>query len=158
MNLGPRFAFTRFALLASAVGHALGPGSHAWAVAACLLVGSAASFHLVGLWDPTAYARMRRKHGWSLLVFHGGNVLLHLAPLCYAAVVRPPTGLRWTHGAAAAVLHGGWGLLVSGGTMRLDGVYVPLSPGVWYRLWAAGLGMEVLYAVGCSSTNVSSVL
>ena len=82
---------------------------------------------------------MRRSRGWSMLVFHGGHQLLHVLPTAVMIGAGPPP--RWSAGLAAALVHAAWALMVSGGTLNLDTVYVPLPTRAWRRLlylaWAA---------------------
>lgn len=45
--------------------------------------------------------------------------------------------------AVAAALHLGWGLAVSRGTLRLDGVYVPMPAATWRAMWAIAAATEL---------------
>lgn len=152
--------FTVVALAMTTAGWILGPDSHVWAVATCLLVGTALSFSVVPLLDASAYGRMAERNGWTMWEFHVGNAVLHYLPLAAVWYVSWPAQSddvydnakrgqgsgegRWQHGVAAAAVHFVWAMWHSRGTMCLDAMYVPLEPRHWAVLWAVALGSEVL--------------
>ena len=136
--------FTTIALVTTALGLALGMQSHTWAVATCLLWGTAVSFCCAPLLDATVYPRMRARRGWSWSFFHAGNVALHIAPLALT-VAHPPTHATPAHGLAAAAVHAAWGRCVGGSHLCLDDVYVPMH--TWTPLWCTAWGSEVATGV-----------
>lgn len=142
MSLAHARRFTTIALAISVYGLAF--DADAWAVGACLLWGSATSFSCAPFFDGTVYTRMRKANGWSRALFHAGNGVLHLLPLVVTCT-HPPRA-SWHHGVVAAFVHFFWGLLISGGTLRLDDVYVPLPPAAWHILWGITLATEVIVA------------
>jgi hypothetical protein len=101
--------------------------------------GVVASFTCAPVFDPTVYARMRRKHGWSIAYFYVGHILLHLLPLWFAiARLARPTRRQ---SAIAVGLHGAWFAFAD-----LDRLYVPLRDGVWLRLFAIAVVAELACA------------
>lgn len=141
--------FTHITLALALWGLWRGVDSHAWAVAVCLLWGSLLSFTAAPLVDPTVYARMRRKNGWSTLVFHAGNLVLHVAPLG-VTFSWPPTDMTLAHGVVAVLTHAAWGVWAGGATLCLDDVYVPLHDWrvPWGVAWASEIGAAVVWASG----------
>lgn len=118
----------------------------AQAVCACAMVGSLASFEAA---PSDLHARNRASIGVPPLAYWAGHYALHLLPL---ALLRPPTARVLPHGATAAALHLAWGWAVSGGTLRLDRVYVPAAPAVWRSLWCVALvGDLVGYPLLCGA-------
>ena len=142
MNLGPRFSFTRFTLLLTALGFCQGPSSFAWATSTCLLAGVAISFSSVPMFDSTAYERMRIKYDWSMTVFHAGHILLHILPFCYT-LYNPPLSLDMSHGISAVAIHATWGWFFSSGSFCMDKIYVPMKPKSWLYTWAIALSTEL---------------
>lgn len=106
------------------------------AVAGCLFRGVAASFFVAPLLDRTAYARLARKLGVSMALFHVGNVALHGVPLAWTRWIDPvPESL--THRRVAVATFFAWAAYHTEGTFCLDDVYVPLRPWQWAVLWFA---------------------
>ena len=137
--------FTFIALALALTGLWCGPDSHTWAVAVCTLWGALLSFSVAPLVDSTVYERMRRKHDWSLAVFHGGNLALHVTPVILTLYVIP-MNMALLHGVVAAGLHAAWGVYVGGPTLRLDDVYVPLCDWSvpWTTAWVGELGTSLI--------------
>tara|TARA_B100000683_G_scaffold139022_1_gene135441 strand:- start:1392 stop:1913 length:522 start_codon:yes stop_codon:yes gene_type:complete len=146
--------FTYIMLAWCAAGVRAGVRSEAFCVFACLAGGCLASFGAAPLFDRSANARMARRLRVSLALYYGGHVALHVLPAVagLALVDRGRVGAR--HGAAAALLHGGWGLLASGGTMNLDEVYVPMQPRHWRCMWLLAIGAELAWPALCQITGV----
>lgn len=138
------YAFTHVMWGTLVAGHVW---EEAWSVATCLAWGCLVSFSTAPLLDSSVYSRMRKRRGWSMPLFHTGNVLLHVLPLFWVSWIRPPRTLTLTHGIVAAIIHGTWGGVVSGGTFRLDDVYVVMPATHWYCMWLVAWTTEVMVAV-----------
>jgi len=92
------------------------------------------SFHAVLLVDSGAHRRLGQHVGVELLPFTLGNLLVHGVP-CVWTVVFPPQRLAWYHGVSTMLAQGLWGLLVTGGSYKLDDIYAPNAPNIWRTLW-----------------------
>jgi hypothetical protein len=141
-------AFTRVVLGACAASYARGAGSRLWAITTCLVWGTLLSFAAARVLDRTAYARIAARNGWSMRVFHAGNVVVHVLPAC-ATLAWPPTASRCpTDGVLAVFVHATW-LASVAGFAGLDELYVPLSPRVWRALFAVAFLAELLAPCVC---------
>lgn len=130
--------YTRIVLLLFAI-------SHLWnletlrGVAVASQWGVACSFTCAPVFDHYVYMRMRRKHGWSVLFFYAGHLVLHVLPLCFSVAWLPrPTMNEST---AAVALHGLWFSVVD-----LDRVYVPMRDEAWLYLFAVAVAAEIACA------------
>jgi len=125
-------SYTTISLTLYAIAHAT-RSAVVSAIAIPTLWGVLTSFSCAVLIDPTAYARLRRKRGWSTLTFWSGYVVLHVLPVC----LPPPCAtVEWHHGALAAALHVAWWVAVTRGTMDLGEIYVAAPPRLWYACLA----------------------
>lgn len=113
------------------------------ATSICTLWSVFVTFSCVPLFEPTAYERMRRKHNWTFLQFHAGNVVLHVVPLL---VVFGKACVRLRHAILSSFCRLAWSCLVSRGSMRLDDAYVPLAPATWTRLHALSCAVDLAVA------------
>ena len=59
----------------------------------CAAIGSLTGFHVAGYLDPSAYACMRRRKGWTVPYFYLGHVVLHVVPV----IVLLPDPARPSH-------------------------------------------------------------
>lgn len=113
--------------------------THTHNVASLLAIFINVSFHACHIMDPTCFARMRIKRGWSTFTFHGGNILLHILPgvllWCSNSNI-----IATIHALQATFTYFVWAYWVSSGTFLFDGIYVPMSPSSWYAAQAFGLG------------------
>lgn len=111
---------------------------------ACVLSrGILLSFNAAGLMDRSAFPRFAAAKGLSMLQFHIMNVTLHFVP-CLLTVWNPPDAVLWWHGLVAVCFHVGWGYWVSGGSMKLDRVYVHMDVSFWRLIWASAVIGEAL--------------
>lgn len=78
-----------------------------------------------------------------MLQFHIMNVTLHFVP-CLLTAWNPPDAVLWWHGLVAVCFHLSWGFVVSGGSMRLDRVYVHMDVSFWRLSWASAVVGEAL--------------
>ena len=105
----------------------------------------AISFAIARLLSPRIYIVQAVRVGLpDLLHFHIANSLVHHLPplLLFPNVPHPPPPSSVA--AMCVGMHLGWGLFVSGGTMRLDTVYSPMRPSDWFLLWTVSFCSELL--------------
>lgn len=79
-----------------------------------------------------------------MLQFHTVNFTIHIFP-CIITLIWP-VEIHLLHGAIAAVLHVGWGLYVTGGTLIMDHLYVPMKAYQWRTMWLVAAVSEVTFA------------
>jgi hypothetical protein len=97
--------------------------------------GVATSFSTAFLLDDTVFARQRDRLGIdSRLLFHSGNVLVHIVPLrlLSPSALTPSSPLLLL---SAPLFHLGWGVGCSNGTLCLDDHYASLAKRQWRILW-----------------------
>lgn len=94
-----------------------------------LMLGCTVSFSCTPLLDEYAFARMRRRHGWSVSTFWLGHMVIHFIPILLVWRER----VEEVHGITAVAVHFMWYWIASKGTWSLDDVYVPIEGGV--RAW-----------------------
>ena len=135
-------AFTNYVLVFAAGSHLAGD-AHGCAVSTILIWGVLVAFTAARIIDDTVYKRMQVKNAWSILKFHVGNVVLHIVPAALT-FYYPPVGICFAHGVVAALLHVAWTFVVSGGTMVLDTMYVPLPRRLWLQLLAVAVFAELM--------------
>ena len=123
---------------------------HLLCVALCSSVGVCVSFHVGML--------LGQREGVLRLQLHNGlpqgatfwlyNALAHIVPvlLLHRLVVARGDAVLPLHGLWSAVLHLGWGLLETSGTLLLDAVYTELWPWQWHLTWAFALASEIFAA------------
>lgn len=105
------------------------------------LIGNAISFYMADIVFPLSHTRMATKLGLEMTEFHILNALYHIAP-----IFLPTTMIKnILTSALAIILHGSWGYWVSGGTMNLNSVYVPVPS--WVFLWLIAFTAEGLTAL-----------
>lgn len=111
--------------------------------ALCLLVFVNVTFQMAYFFDSTAFARMRSKNGWSLVVFHVGNVVVHWAPLvCYARAGRDfVDSVALQDVALAMAIYAAWTLYARdpGSYFEFTRVYVRMPPGTYEKCAATGM-------------------
>ncbi|EGD75365.1 hypothetical protein PTSG_06442 [Salpingoeca rosetta] len=113
----------------------------------CSCVGVVTSFHLGLLMDPTALDRLITKNdlprGWR---FHFYNSLAHVVPVfvLLAVVWMKQVPVLLHHGLWVSVVHIGWGILVSGGSLSLDHVYAYMPVSAWYGMWVTAVLSEAV--------------
>ena len=154
-----RHGFTRYNLCACAVcavcavcertghiGHIERTGS-AWtdlySVVTCTSWGVCAAFYVSVLVDGSAFRRLAAQKKVGMAFFHIASIVVHLLPCIVTLVVRPST-MDWWHGVVAIAAHLAWGVAVSDGTLRLDQVYVPMSPAAWCAMWIVAVATEAM--------------
>ena len=101
--------------------------------------GVVCSFTFAPLFDTTVYARMRQKHRWSCWQFYIGHILLHIFPLCFAAVTLPRPSLIQSF--IAVVIHSSWFAFAD-----VNRLYVHLPDRIWRRLFATAVVAELACA------------
>ena len=116
-----------------------------------------ASFHVVCLFDRTAYARMRRKNKWNVFTFYIGDAFLHGLPT--AVLVRRLCACfgsihSWQHVVSSIVSHVlfvCWAMCKTGHKfphcLCLDDVYVALRPRLWILAEMVGVTATCLVPV-----------
>lgn len=110
-----------------------------WGTACLVQIFVLTSFTCALACDPTCYARIRAKRGWSEWLFYFGNMALHVWPCAYACFLHPPAALSARDLAEAQLLFWGWWLSVYAlHRTSLDEIYVPLPQGSWTVCIAAG--------------------
>ena len=132
--------FTRWNVLCLLISQLCGL-HHLYAVVVCTSWGSLVAFHTAFLVDRTSIARFARTVGLSPAAFLVANLVFHAGPCLFSLI--QPVALHLLHGLVAAALHVWWGVLVSQGTMRLDDVYVPMSPRAWKWMWTVSIVVEI---------------
>jgi hypothetical protein len=125
--------------------------SHVLCTALCSSVGVAVSFHVgMFLGGPEAVLRLQLHnglpHGVAFWLYNGIAHVIPLLVLYYVVVVQRNDRVEAVHGLWAAVLHFGWGLLETDGTLLLDAVYTELWPWQWHLTWACALAAEIFAA------------
>ena len=135
--------FTRYNLYALMLCFLTGfKATNLYAIVTCTSWGIFLSFYSSLLMDATAFGRISKCMQMNPDVFHVLNALVHFFP-CVLTVTLPSCALSWYHGMIAAGLHLGWGVVQSGGTMRLDRLYVPMTKQAWYTMWVVACVTEV---------------
>ena len=103
----------------------------------CAAIGSLTGFHVAGYLDPSAYARMRRRKGWTVPYFYLGHVVLHVVPVI-VLLPDPARPVALEHGCTAALLHLAWYLITD-----VDAIYVPMRRSVWRLSMAYAIVAEL---------------
>lgn len=138
--------FTNVVLCGCCVSAFMGTHSMVWAVTTCWIWGVLVSFTCARAVDRTAYVRMARSNGWSMPLFHAGNIVLHVLP-ALATMWWPPARMGGVDALCAAVSHGMW-FAAMGGTSGMSRMYVPLTHSQWYALtlsmWSAMAAASVM--------------
>lgn len=132
--------FTNYALLILTCGIFLGFDSYTYEVGSYLSMGMM-SFMIVPILDCTAYSRLMTKNRIPYVLFHVGNVLLHIVPGIFVSIF-PPTKTSFLCRCFAPVFHVSWGFLFADKSLFLDTVYVHMIPKNWYILWFAAVVLE----------------
>jgi hypothetical protein len=113
----------------------------------CCSVGVCISFHLGWLLDTGGVVRLIRRNSLPEgALFHLYNLLLHVLPVALLATgvaFTPRCAVRPEHGLWSAVLHLGWGLAQTRGSLLLDAIYVDMHPLHWHCMWLAAVVSEV---------------
>eukprot|EP01147_Barroeca_monosierra_P004125 gene4125-60_t len=113
----------------------------------CSSVGVVVSFHIGLCMDATALHRLIKKNnlpeGW---MFHIYNTLAHVVPVfvLLGYLLYHSVHVSFVHGLWASVLHLGWGIIVTNGSLVLDHVYASMHPLLWYIMWVTAIVTEVV--------------
>ena len=109
--------------------------------------GVATSFSTAFLLDDSVFARQRERLGIdSHLLFHSGNVLVHIVPLWLLSPspLAPSSPLLLL---SAPLFHLVWGVWCSNCTLCLDYHYASLAKRQWRILWWVAVLTEVVVSV-----------
>ena len=128
---------------------------HARAITRCTSVGVAASFSSAFILDPTSFPRIAQRLGISMPTFHLANFVVHLLPALLVVLFWTSAPVSPAHALIAALLHLGWGVWSSAGTMTLDEIYVPLPRETWLTLWAIAVAAELLIVPALESSGTT---
>ena len=132
--------FTNYALLILICGLFWGFDSYSYEVGSYLSIGMM-SFMMVPVLDSTAYSRLMTKNQIPYVLFHIGNVLLHLVPGIFVSIF-PPSNTNFVCRCCAPLFHVSWGFLFSDKSLFLNTVYVYMTPENWYILWFVTVFLE----------------
>lgn len=129
---------------------ALGGGEWLLRVAVCCSLGVCVSFHVgTFLGGIDSVTRLQVQNGLpSGIAFWFYNTIAHIVPVVLLTLALRTSGLELTpaDGLWAAVLHLGWGLGETRGTLLLDSIYADLWPWQWHLTWASAVVAEVYIA------------
>lgn len=133
--------FTRYNLYAFLLAACV-PSDDLYAVTTCTSWGIFVSFHAALLFDPTCFRRIADSMDMSVRAFHFANLAMHALP-CLITLLFPARRVAWWHGGIAMGVHWAWGAVRSGGTMRLDVIYVPMPVTAWRAMWTVATCTEL---------------